>query len=470
MRKTKIICTLGPAVDRNNVLERLMLSGMDCARFNFSHGLHAEHKVRMDKVKQLREKHNLHTAILLDTKGPEIRLRNFKDGKVEICEGQSFVFRAGTQDGDETGACITFDRLDSNVAPGNRILVDDGLIAFEVVKTEPGAVTCRALNGGVIKNHKSLNIPNVDVDMPYMSDGDRADIRFGIEQDVDFIAASFVRRAEDVLELRRFLDENGGSNIQIISKIENTRGVRNLREIIEVSDGIMVARGDLGVEVHYCDLPVIQKEIIESCYRTGKHVITATQMLESMVHNPRPTRAEISDIANAVFDGTTAIMLSGESAAGDYPVESVKVMAEIAEATENSINYKKRFQKNSLELHQDIPNAVSNCATLASFMLEVDTIIAVTRSGFTARLISSYRPGCSIIAPCLNDKVCRQLNLTWGVRPILCEEQYDVESLFRVAAAKALETGLVKSGDLAIYTASLAGLRSNTDIVHIAHL
>lgn len=469
MRKTKIICTLGPAVDKNNVLERLMLSGMDCARFNFSHGTHAEHKVRMDRVKALREKHKLHTAILLDTKGPEIRLRDFKGGKAEIKEGQMFTFRSGTEDGDENGACITFDTLDKNVKPGNRILVDDGLIAFDVVKVEPGVVTCRALNGGVLKNHKSLNIPNVDVDMPYMNDTDRSDILFGIEQDVDFIAASFVRRADDVLELRRFLNRNGGSNIQIISKIENTRGVSNLREIIEVSDGIMVARGDLGVEVRYSELPGIQKKIIESCYRTGKHVITATQMLESMVHNPRPTRAEISDIANAVYDGTTGIMLSGESAAGDYPVESVMAMAEIAEATENSIDYKQRFQHNSLELHQDIPNAVSNCATLASFMMEVDAIITVTRSGYTARLISSYRPGCSVIAPCLNPKVCRQLNLTWGVRPINCEEQYDVESLFRVAAQKAKETGLVKQGDLAVFTASLKGLK-NTDIVHISRL
>ncbi len=469
MRKTKIICTLGPAVDKNNVLERLMLSGMDCARFNFSHGTHAEHKVRMDRVKELRNKHKLHTAILLDTKGPEIRLRHFKGGKAEIQEGQLFAFRRGEEDGDNTGVCLTFPDLDKNVVAGNRILVDDGLIAFDVEKVEDGVVTCRALNSGVLKDRKSLNIPNVDVDMPYMSDTDRADILFGIEQDVDFIAASFVRRADDVLELRRFLNRNGGGNIQIISKIENTRGVSNLQEIIEVSDGIMVARGDLGVEVRYCELPAIQKQIIESCYRTGKHVITATQMLESMVHNPRPTRAEISDIANAVYDGTTGIMLSGESAAGDYPVESVKAMAEIAEATENSIDYKQRFQHNSLELHHDIPNAVSNCATLASFMMDVDAIITVTRSGYTARLISSYRPGCSVIAPCLNPKVCRQLNLTWGVRPIECDEQYDVESLFRVAAKKAKETGLVKQGDLAIYTASLKGLK-NTDIVHISRL
>ena len=469
MRKTKIICTLGPAVDKNNVLERLILSGMDCARFNFSHGTHAEHKVRMDEVKRLRTKHNVHTAILLDTKGPEIRLRQFKNGKAEIVEGQLFTFKSGEEEGDETGISLTFSELHKNVEIGNQILVDDGLIAFEVVEVKEGAVVCKALNGGVLKSRKSLNIPNVDVDMPYLSDVDRADLLFGIEQDVDFVAASFVRRAQDVLDMRTFLDENGGENIQIISKIENMRGVKNLPEIIEVSDGIMVARGDLGVEIRYSELPAIQKTIIESCYETGKHVITATQMLESMVHNPRPTRAEVSDIANAIYDGSTGIMLSGESAAGDYPVESVMAMAEVAEATEKAINYKQRFLINDLELQHNIPSTVSNCATLASFMMSADAIIAVTRSGNTAKLISSYRPGCAVIAPCLDHKVCRQLNLTWGVRPVYCDEQYDVESLFKVAAEKAKETGLVKEGDLAVFTASMRELKT-TDIVHIARL
>ncbi len=469
MRKTKIICTLGPAVDKNNVLERLILSGMDCARFNFSHGTHAEHKVRMDEVKRLRIKHNVHTAILLDTKGPEIRLRQFKNGKAEIVEGQLFTFKSGEEEGDETGISLTFSELHKYVEIGNQILVDDGLIAFEVVEVKEGAVVCKALNGGVLKSRKSLNIPNVDVDMPYLSDVDRADLLFGIEQDVDFVAASFVRRAQDVLDMRTFLDENGGENIQIISKIENMRGVKNLPEIIEVSDGIMVARGDLGVEIRYSELPAIQKTIIESCYETGKHVITASQMLESMVHNPRPTRAEVSDIANAIYDGSTGIMLSGESAAGDYPVESVMAMAEVAEATEKAINYKQRFLINDLELQHNIPSTVSNCATLASFMMSADAIIAVTRSGNTAKLISSYRPGCAVIAPCLDHKVCRQLNLTWGVRPVYCDEQYDVESLFKVAAEKAKETGLVKEGDLAVFTASMRELKT-TDIVHIARL
>jgi pyruvate kinase len=423
----------------------------------------------MDRVKQLRGELHLNTAIMLDTKGPEIRLRNFKNGCAQVSQGQLFTFKTGDEDGDENFVNISFDGLARNVSKGNRILVDDGRVEFEVEGINDTAVVCRVLNSGMLKNHKSINVPNVDIDIPYMSQADRADILFGIEQDVDFIAASFVRRADDVLELRRLLNENGGSHIQIISTIENTRGVKNLNEIIAVSDGIMVARGDMGVELRFSELPAIQKEIIESCYKAGKHVVTATQMLESMVTNPRPTRAEVSDIANAIYDGTTAIMLSGESAAGLYPVESLKAMAEIAEKTEQSINYKKRFMHNELELDEDIPNAVSSCACLASFTLDVSAIVAVTRSGYSAKLVSSYRPACDIIAPATSERVCRQLNLTWGVHPILAQEQPDSVSLIRLAAVKAKETGLVGRNDLVVITGSVKGLH-HTDFMHIQRL
>lgn len=463
MRRTKIICTLGPADDREEILESLMLAGMDCARFNFSHGTHAEHKERMDRVKALRKKHGLNTAILLDTKGPEIRTRGIAPEGVAVAAEQRFVFGA---EGQACDAALSFPLLYKNVKSGDTVLYDDGAIAFTVQSAAESGIVCIAGNGGTVKDHKSVNVPNVDVEMEYLSEADKADLLFGIEQDVDFVAASFVRSKEDVLALRHFLNENGGNNIQIIAKIENTRGVENLEEIMEIADGIMVARGDLGVEIRFSHLPRIQKEIIEKCYRAGKHVVTATQMLESMVSAPRPTRAEVSDIANAVFDGTTAIMLSGESASGAYPVESLRTMAEIAEEAERAIDYKQRFLQKELELGEDIPSAIAVSACQACFALPVKSIVTLSRSGYTARLISSFRPGCPIIAPSMNERVARQLNLTWGVRPILCEEQFDYASLFHMAADKALETGLLKEGDLAVITGSITGMK-NTDIVHI---
>ena len=457
MRKTKIICSMGPATESPEIIKELMLNGMDCARFNFSHGTHESHKKHMDTVKAVRKELNLNIPILLDTKGPEIRLKNFKEGKVCVKDGQIFTLSVGDNDGCENCACVTFDELYRNVSNGTSILIDDGAVALKVERIDGTDIVCRVINGGVLKNHKGINVPDTFIDMPYLSEADKSDLLFGIEQDVDFVAASFVRCADDVITLRKFLNENGGQRIQIISKIENRSGVENLKEIIEASDGVMVARGDLGVEISFDELPAIQKKLISACYWQGKHVVTATQMLESMTNNPRPTRAEVSDVANAVYDGTTAIMLSGETAAGQYPIEALKTMAEIASTTESNIHYKKRFMTNELELSNDIPNAVSNCACLASYSLNVEAIIAVTRSGRTARLVSAYRPACKIIAPCTDERTCRQLNLRWGVRPVLSIQQDNTDKIMEHAVEKALETGLVKKGDLTVIVGAVIG-------------
>lgn len=466
MRKTKIICSLGPSTDNPEILEQLMLNGMDCARFNFSHGTHAEHKKRMDAVKALNDKLDLNVALLLDTKGPEIRLKNFKEGRVAIFEGNTFTLKQGDADGDGTFACVTYNDLYKNLSAGSTVLIDDGAITLKVQKIENTDIICKVEVGGTLKNHKGVNIPGVIIDMPYLSDTDKSDLLFGIEQQVDFVAASFVRNGEDVTALRSFLNENGGENIQIISKIENSSGVDNLSDILKLSDGVMVARGDWGVEISFDKLPAIQKKLISSAYWSGKHVVTATQMLESMTANPKPTRAEVSDVANAVYDGTTAIMLSGETAAGKYPIQAVKTMSEIALTTEQSINYRKRFLTNELELKKDIPNAVANCACLASYSMNVSAIIAITQSGRTAHLISAYRPACTIIAPCTSHRICRQLNLRWGVRPVFADQQDNTDKIMSHAVDRSLSTGLVKRGDLTVIVGAVIG-QKHTDMLRI---
>ena len=334
MRKTKIVCTLGPATDNEDVLRQMMLAGMNVARCNFSHATYDEHKKRMDMIKKLRKEVGQPVAILLDTKGPEVRVKNFKDGRVTLEDGQLFTLTDDEVEGTKDKVSVTYNRLYEDLEVGMRVLIDDGLIEMQVEQVDRTNIVCRVINGGTVSNHKGVNVPDVDLSMPYISDKDREDILFGISQDVDFIAASFVQKKEDILQLRRLLEKNGGSDIKIIAKIENAQGVTNIDDIIEVSDGIMVARGDMGVEIPYEEVPVIQKKIIKKVYRTGKQVITATQMLESMIKNPRPTRAETTDVANAVYDGTSAIMLSGETAAGSYPVEAVKTMVRIAKRTE----------------------------------------------------------------------------------------------------------------------------------------
>ena len=454
MRKTKIICTLGPACDDDELLKKMIQNGLDCARLNFSHGTHAEQKVRMDRVKRIREELGVPLPILLDTKGPEIRIRDFKDGKIFLHTGDIFTF---TPDkdliGDETKCGLTYPDLALFVHPGDKILADDGKISFEVTAIDGKNVVTKVLNDGPLSNHKSINIPNVIVDMPYISDVDRADIIFGIEECVDYIAASFVRRKEDVYQLRELLAKYDTSKkIKIISKIENTEGIQKMDEIIEASDGIMVARGDMGVEVPFKILPGIQKEIISKCYRAGKIVVTATQMLDSMQQNPRPTRAEVSDVANAIYDRTTCIMLSGESAAGKYPLESVTAMKDIALATESDINWAERFHRNALDLGNSFNSALCNAAVTSAYQIKAKAIICVTINGITAFNLAAYRPECPIIAICVNEKACRQLNLAWNVYPIYGEKKNSTDELFMYSIEQALKTGLVKKGDTVIVT------------------
>lgn len=470
MRKTKIICTLGPACDDEELLRKMILNGLDCARLNFSHGTHEEQKVRMDRVKKLRTELNIPLPILLDTKGPEIRVRLFKDSKVTLKAGQEFTFCSDYDlIGDETKVGLTYPDLAKYVnKPGIIILADDGKASFEVLRVEGTNIVCKVLNNTSLSNRKSINIPNVIVDMPYISEVDRKDIIFGIQECVDYIAASFVRRPEDVLEIRKLLDEYDTSGkIRIISKIENTEGIEKMDEIIAVSDGIMVARGDMGVEVPFKMLPKIQKELISKCYHQGKIVVTATQMLDSMQSNPRPTRAEVSDVANAIYDRTTAIMLSGESAAGLYPLEAVSTMKEIAEYTEQNIKHQKRYYENNLNLGDDFLSVICNAAVNAAYQVDAKAIICVTNHGQTAFKLSAYRPECPIIAITVNEKACRQLNLAWNVHPVYAEKKNSIDELFVYAIETALSTGIVKTGDTVIITGASAVGNAVTDTIKI---
>ncbi len=470
MRKTKIICTLGPACDSDEMLKAMIQNGLDCARLNFSHGTHEEQKVRMDRVKRVRDELGIPLPILLDTKGPEIRVRLFKDKKVNLKEGQEFTFCSDYDlIGDETKVGLTYPDLAVYVnQPGVKILADDGKVSFEVLRVEGKNVVCKVLNNATLSDRKSINIPNVIVDMPYISEVDRSDIIFGIGECVDYIAASFVRRKEDVLELRKLLDQYDTSGkIRIISKIENTEGIEKMDEIIEVSDGIMVARGDMGVEVPFKMLPAIQKELIMKCYKAGKLVVTATQMLDSMQTNPRPTRAEVSDVANAIYDRTTAIMLSGESAAGLYPLESVSAMKDIATFTESNIDFEDRFTTSHLNLGDDFLSAICNAAVNAAFQVNAKAIICVTANGLTAFKLSAYRPVCPVIAVTVNEKACRQLNLAWNVYPVYAEKKNSIDELFQYAIDKALETNVVKKGDKVIITGASAVGNAITDTIKL---
>lgn len=470
MRKSKIICTLGPACDDEELLKNMILNGLDCARLNFSHGTHEEQKVRMDRVKKVRNELNIPLPILLDTKGPEIRVRLFKDGKVELKEGQEFTFCSDFDlIGDETKVGLTYPNLAKFVnKPGILILADDGKASFEVLRVDGTNVVCKVLNNATLSNRKSINIPNVIVDMPYISEVDRADLIFGIQECVDYIAASFVRRPEDVLEVRKLLDQYDTSGkIRIISKIENTEGIEKMDEIIEVSDGIMVARGDMGVEVPFKMLPKIQKELISKCYKKGKIVVTATQMLDSMQQNPRPTRAEVSDVANAIYDRTTAIMLSGESAAGKYPLESVKAMKDIADYTEENINFRKRFTESNFDLGEDFLSSICFAAVNAAYQVKAKAIICVTNHGQTAFKLSAYHPECPIIAITVNEKACRQLNLAWNVYPVYAEKKDTTDELFKYAIETALSTGMVNRGDTVIITGASSVGNAVTDTIKI---
>ena len=468
MRRTKIVCTMGPATDNEDVLKELMLSGMDVARLNFSHGTHEEALERINRIKKVREELDIPVAILLDTKGPEVRIKDFKDGKIELKEGQTFTLRVDDVEGDETQVSITYPNLPKDVKTGNKILIDDGLIELEAMSVDSTKIVCKVKNGGTVSNKKGVNIPNVSLSMPYMNQKDIDDIIFGIEQDVDFIAASFVRTAEDVKEIKNVLLNNGGRSIRVIAKIENAEGVDNIDDIIRESHGIMVARGDMGVEIDMQDLPVIQKSLIKKTYRAGKVVITATQMLDSMIRNPRPTRAETTDVANAIYDGTSAIMLSGETAIGKYPVETVKTMASIAERTENDIDYVKRLDRMNFNSLMDVTNAISHATCTTAHDLHAAAIIALTYSGGTAMQISRFRPSCPIIAPTLSIKARRQLNLSWGVIPIMSEARSNTDELFDHAVECAQKTGLINDGDLVVITGGAPmGVAGTTNVMKV---
>lgn len=472
MRKTKIICTIGPASESEEKLKELMLAGMNVARFNFSHGTHKEQLVKFNRVLHARKELGLPVATLLDTKGPEIRLRDFEGGKVELKEGQLFTLTTDEVMGTAGRATITYKNLKNDINVGTTILIDDGLIEMNVEKIEGADIVCRVVNGGFVSNHKGVNVPGAVLSMPYISQADYDDIIFGIEHGFDFIAASFARTKEDILEVRKILDERG-SKMKIIAKIENMQGINNLEEILQVSDGIMVARGDMGVEVAMEEVPILQKKMIKMAVAQGKHVITATQMLESMIKNPRPTRAEATDIANAIYDGTTAIMLSGESAAGLYPVEAVRTMAKIAERAEQDIDYRSRMQRmqsGSAQMH-DITTAISYATCSVAMDLGAAAIITVTMSGFTADMIARYKPGCPVIGCTLDEKVCRQLNLLWGVSPIMIKKEQTTDALFEEAVFKSKQAGLVKAGDTVVITAGVPlGVAGKTDMIHVVEV
>jgi pyruvate kinase len=449
MRKTKIICTLGPSTDDENVVRSLVKAGMNVARLNFSHGSHEEQLKRINMIKKVRLELKQPIAILLDTKGPEIRIGEFQNNSVILTKGQNFTLTTREVVGNENEVSVSYSELPYRIKLGDRILIDDGLIELIAVETTDTDIKCFVRNGGKLSNKKSINLPGINLDMPYMTDRDKEDIIFGIKNGVDIVAASFVRTESDVRDVIDVLEKNNGTHIKVIAKIENNEGVENIDEILAASNGIMVARGDMGVEISFEKLPAIQKMLIKKCYAAGKMAITATQMLDSMMHNPRPTRAEVSDVANAVYDGTSAIMLSGETAAGDYPVESVITMAEIAESTENSINYTGRFLKENVK-NNTITDAVCHASCTTAIDLHASAIVALTLTGHTARMISKFRPSCPIIAATTDETCYHQLALSWGVIPVMNNRQTDTEALFQSAIKKLDKTSIARRGDRVI--------------------
>ena len=468
MRKTKIVCTLGPSTDQPGILRQLLENGMNVARFNFSHGDYAEHKGRLDQLRALSKELDVSIPAMLDTKGPEIRLGEFENGKEQLTAGQKFILTSRTVKGTKEISSITYKDLPHDVSVGGRIMLDDGLISLRIESITDTDIVCTVENDGVIKTKKGVNVPGVHLSMPYMSQRDRDDILFGIEQGYDLISASFTRSAQDIMDIRHLLDEHN-ANIRIIAKIENQEGIDNIDEILSVADGIMVARGDMGVEIPFEKIPAIQKMIIEKVYKAGKIVVTATQMLESMIENPRPTRAEITDIANAIYDGTSAIMLSGESAVGKHPVEAVQAMTRIAQTTEADIDYKKRFdhfyQKTE---NRDITAAISHATVTTAHDLNAAAIVTVTKSGTTARMISKFRPYTQIVGATTSDKVYRQLVLSWGVFPVKCDEKKNTDALFDHAVEVSKKANVLKRGDIAVITAGIPlGISGTTNMLKV---
>lgn len=469
MRKTKIVCTIGPATDDDKILREMMLSGMDVARFNFSHGDYEIHKRRFEQVTRLRNELGLPIATMLDTKGPEIRLGKFVDDKpVNIADGDTITLTTIECECTAEKAYINFKNLPKDVSIGTSILVNDGAVELKAEKITETDIVCTVIHGGTLSNNKGINVPGVELSMPYLSERDMNDLEFGAKMGFDFIAASFVRSSADINYLKKFTKSLGWTTPRIISKIENMDGVNNIDEIIDVSDGIMVARGDMGVEIPFEQIPAIQKEIIEKGYMSGKQVITATQMLESMITNLRPTRAEITDVANAIYDGTSAIMLSGETAAGKHPVEAVKTMALIAETTEKDINYIARLSKRPIQKGIDSTNAIAHAAVTTAHDLGAKAVITVTKSGSTAKDISKYRPTCMIIGCTPDETVLRQMSLSWGVVPVKMDEKNSTDELFCAAIEAAKEHRLVKENDVVVITAGIPlGVAGNTNMLKI---
>ncbi|MEG1458366.1 MAG: pyruvate kinase, partial [Acetivibrio sp.] len=465
MRKTKIICTLGPATDTEELMRELMIQGMNVARFNFSHANHEEHLQRLKILKRLRNELDLPIAALLDTKGPEIRIGTFEKDKIQLTQGQKFILTTKVVKGDEKKVSVTYQNLPNDIKAGSTILIDDGLVELTVDKIENEDIFCTVENDGVISNNKGVNVPGAKLSMEFLSEKDKNDILFGIKNGYDFIAASFTRTAKDVLDVRNLLKENGGESIQIIAKIENMQGVENIDEIIDAADGIMIARGDMGVEIPGEEVPVLQKLIIKKVYNAGKPVITATQMLDSMIKNPRPTRAETTDVANAIYDGTSAIMLSGETAAGKYPIQALGTMVRIAERTEQDIDYKKRFKNIETVYNSDVTEAISHATCTVAHDMDAIAIITVTKSGRTARKVTKYRPECPIMGCATYPHICRQLNLSWGVVPLHIREEQDTFELFDHAVKAVMERGYLKKGDLTVITAGVPiGDSGNTNL------
>ena len=467
MRKTKIICTLGPSTDKDGVLRELIANGMNVARFNFSHGSHEEHKGRLDLLKSLREELGKPVAALLDTKGPEIRLKDFKNGTEMLEAGQTFTLTTRDVEGTKEICSITYKDLPQDVAPGGTIMLDDGLIKLQIQTVNDTDIVCTVLNNGKIKNKKGVNVPGVHLSMPYMSQRDKDDIIFGIQQGYDFIAASFVRTAQDVYEIRNLLNEYD-SNIRIIAKIENREGVNNIDSILAAADAVMVARGDLGVEIDFTELPGIQKNIIERSFSFGKPIVTATQMLDSMMVNPRPTRAEISDVANAIYDGTSAIMLSGETAAGAYPVEALKTMSAIAERTETENHARVEYLTEATNGKISVSDATAHAACLTAKDVNAAAIVTVSESGTTARLLSKYRPQQPIIACVMREQVQRQLSLSWGITSLMMPLAHSTDELIEMSTALAKENGFLHNGELAVVTAGVpVGISGTTNMIKI---
>lgn len=467
IRKTKIVCTMGPNLFEKHLIAPLMKAGMNVARFNFSHGTYETHQHYYDEVCRIRDELGLPVATMLDTKGPEIRVRSFKNGHVTLQNGQLFTLTTDEVEGDEERVSITYKELPQDIAVGSSILIDDGLIGMQVERIDGADIVCRVLNGGVVSNNKGVNIPNAHLSMPFISEKDHQDILFAIKNGYDFIAASFTRCADDIMQIRHILQENNCHTINIIAKIENMEGVENIDEILRVVDGVMVARGDLGVEVPLEDVPSLQKKLIQRGIAAGKPVITATQMLDSMIKNPRPTRAEATDVANAIYDGTSAIMLSGESAVGAYPVEAVETMVRIALRAEADMDYIRRFSRDT-SASTDVTNAISHATVTSAHDLNASAIITVTKSGSTARILSRYRPACVIVGCTTEKHVWRQLALSWGTLPLMIAEESNTDDLFEHAVDAAVQNGLVHDGELVVLTAGVPlGISGTTNLMKV---